>query len=878
MVSEGSSSKKVCVIGAGPSGIVAARELRKEAHNVVVLEQNHDVGGQWLYDPDVVKGHPMGQERFLEVHSSIYASLRVISPREIMGYTDLPFVVKADRDGRRFPGHREVLLYLQDFCERFKLREMIRFNTRVVSTKMLDYPVATNNLKWLVKSTAADKVVEEVYDAVVVATGHYSKPRLPKIEGMNYWKRRQIHSHVYRVPDPFKNEVVVVVGSSYSGLDISMELVNMAKEIYLSSKTLYISEGFSKIISKYDNLHLRPQIESLREDGKVLFIDGTWTIADTIIYCTGYSYTLLFLDTKGIVGIDDDRVGPLYEHMFPPLLAPSLSFIGIPRRVIGFPLFEAQAKWIGQLLSGKKRLPSLDDMMQSIKEFYHMLDVSCIPKHETHLMIKGFEYMDQIADYTDFLHLEEWRKTLCLSTARRAEINLKTYRDSYDDDEEMMQVAFNSLHFKQFELEEEQKPQEDSKLACEELIADEVLREVVDQTTTFGLWNKLCEKYRNNSLTNRLYQKQRFYTLWMSESTQWNETVKLGDDGVLAIKRNGTVQIKLYDGTSRGCESIAGTKDCGADQMVEFETPDRVVLKEEQQDNTIDQSDQPERKSSRIILLINPINQIIQNFKGNWLRRKLMTLLVMILALMSQRHIKKLWGPKHFQRATSPTPFARSQRCLFREQVREKLMVNQGNVAAASTVVPTFQTVAGTSSNSATSTSSLHIPTVVPAAVPHALTPTEEQLMRALSSIQQGMAGLQAHLVQVEQAQAAQGAFIASQAAQVVNTATIPATITPPPPPTVEPYQRAEGHRAADRPFAEVPMDVHYQSLLDHTSSAPRGSGNYENFNRIAATSKSHGITEDVAKLILFPFSLSGEARKWFDNLYPIPGSFKEVA
>ena len=37
---------KMCVIGAGPSGLVAARELRKEGHIVVVHEQNHDVGGQ----------------------------------------------------------------------------------------------------------------------------------------------------------------------------------------------------------------------------------------------------------------------------------------------------------------------------------------------------------------------------------------------------------------------------------------------------------------------------------------------------------------------------------------------------------------------------------------------------------------------------------------------------------------------------------------------------------------------------------------------------------------------------------------------------------------------------------------------------------------
>lgn len=46
-----------------------------------------------------------------------------------------------------------------------------------------------------------------------------------------------------------------------------------------------------------------------------------------------YSYSLPFLDTKGIVSIDDDRVGPLYEHTFPPSLAPSLSFVGIPRKV-----------------------------------------------------------------------------------------------------------------------------------------------------------------------------------------------------------------------------------------------------------------------------------------------------------------------------------------------------------------------------------------------------------------------------------------------------------------------------------------------------------------------------------------------------------------
>ncbi|CAL5441816.1 unnamed protein product [Camellia sinensis] len=442
-------SKDVCVVGAGPSGLVAARELRKEGHNVVVFEQNHDVGGQWLYEPNVEGEDALGKCTTLKVHSSVYASLRLTSPREIMGFTDFPFVAKKGRDTRRFPGHSELLLYLKDFCERFELREMIRLNTRVEYAGMLDYAVFGNDLRWVVKSKEkkSEKVVEEVFDAVVVAIGHYSHPRLPLIRGMDTWRRKQMHSHIYRVPEPFRNEVVVVVGNSLSGQDISMELVDVAKEIYLSSKSLDVSEGLSKVISKHDNLHLCPQVESLQEDGRVLFVDGSWVTADTIIYCTGYSYSFPFLDTKGIVAVDDDRVGPLYEHTFPPLLAPSLSFVGIPRKLIGFPFFESQAKWIAQLLSGKRALPSRDAMMQSIKEFYYSRDVAGIPKHNTH-DLANFEYCDEYGDHVGFPHLEEWRKELCLSALKNADANLETYRDSYDD-LEALQVAHQSPHFTQ---------------------------------------------------------------------------------------------------------------------------------------------------------------------------------------------------------------------------------------------------------------------------------------------------------------------------------------------------------------------------------------------------------------------------------------------
>ncbi|CAM8911183.1 unnamed protein product [Rhodiola kirilowii] len=139
-----SRSKTVCVIGAGPSGLVAVRELRRDFHKVVVMEQSHDIGGQWMYNSQTQNEQQvsLGHLRYTTdrgVRSSIYALLRLTSPREIMGYSDFPYVVKKGRDARRFPGHQELFLYLKDFCDCFKLRELIRFNTKVEYVGMVNY-------------------------------------------------------------------------------------------------------------------------------------------------------------------------------------------------------------------------------------------------------------------------------------------------------------------------------------------------------------------------------------------------------------------------------------------------------------------------------------------------------------------------------------------------------------------------------------------------------------------------------------------------------------------------------------------------------------------------------------------------------------------
>nr|BAD61442.1 flavin containing monooxygenase 4-like protein [Oryza sativa Japonica Group]BAD88343.1 flavin containing monooxygenase 4-like protein [Oryza sativa Japonica Group] len=283
--SSGWSSKKVCVVGAGMAGLAAARELRREGLDVTVLEQSADVGGQWLYDAATDGRDPLGMAG---VHSSIYSSLRLNSPREVCGFSDFPFrpTNGGGGDARRYPVHGELLRYIREFCDVFGLMDAVRLDTTVVRVAMAP-PRRDGSLRWTVRSKHnGDAETEEVFDAVVVATGQYSQPRLPSIDGMDKWRRRQLHSHSYRVPDSFAGEVVVIVGCNLSGKEVALELLRVAKEVHLSSKSTKeaMTPSMSKMLARYDNLHLQPLVEHLCEDGRVVFDDGSFVVADAVIY------------------------------------------------------------------------------------------------------------------------------------------------------------------------------------------------------------------------------------------------------------------------------------------------------------------------------------------------------------------------------------------------------------------------------------------------------------------------------------------------------------------------------------------------------------------------------------------------------------------
>ncbi|GMP42878.1 hypothetical protein CsSME_00012469 [Camellia sinensis var. sinensis] len=338
---------KVAVIGAGAAGLIAARELQRENHRVTVFEKADQLGGTWVYNPQV-ETDQLGLDSNREiVHSSLYFSLRTNIPRQLMGFSDYPFGIRENGDQRNFPRHEEVLRFLNDFAREFGITELIRFGTEVVRVERVDL----RNDEWVVESRTSESNREEVFEAVVVCNGHNTQPRLANLPGIEKWPGEQVHSHNYRHPKLYQN-----------------------------------------------------QIANVCEDGTVAFEDGFSVHADTIFHCTGYKYNFPFLKTNGIVSvIEDKRVGPLYKHVFPPKLAPSLSFIGIPQKVT-FLLMEFQSKWIARVLSGKLLLPSEEEMLADVQQHYLHMEESQIPKRHTHLL-NPFEVNSHHSFYLSFFQI-----------------------------------------------------------------------------------------------------------------------------------------------------------------------------------------------------------------------------------------------------------------------------------------------------------------------------------------------------------------------------------------------------------------------------------------------------------------------------------------
>ncbi len=65
------SKLRIGIIGAGFSGLCAAKYAKSYGHSVTVFEQNSEIGGTWIYTDLIDK-----DEYGLDIHSSMYHDLR----------------------------------------------------------------------------------------------------------------------------------------------------------------------------------------------------------------------------------------------------------------------------------------------------------------------------------------------------------------------------------------------------------------------------------------------------------------------------------------------------------------------------------------------------------------------------------------------------------------------------------------------------------------------------------------------------------------------------------------------------------------------------------------------------------------------------------
>lgn len=199
---------RVAVIGAGAAGLCAAKHLLARGVQVVVHEMGSFIGGLWVYEND-------------NGLSPAYASLHLNSEHRVTAYQDFPFPA----DSPLYPDHRGVKRYLEAYADRFGLRPHIRLRSAVAD-------VAPCDGRWQIRLRDGSC---EMFDAVVVASGHQGKPAHPSWR--DAFQGEYLHSHAYRVPEPFRGKRVLVVGMGNSAVDIASDICVVTQSTTLSARS-----------------------------------------------------------------------------------------------------------------------------------------------------------------------------------------------------------------------------------------------------------------------------------------------------------------------------------------------------------------------------------------------------------------------------------------------------------------------------------------------------------------------------------------------------------------------------------------------------------------------------------------------------------------
>ena len=212
---------------------------------------------------------------------------------------------------------------------------------------------------------------------------------VPGIE--NFPVDKLTHSHSYRDPKHYRDQVVLVIGAGSSGKDIILDVATEASHVILSNRKIPLACPLPTNVEQF------VEVEQVLASGVVLFKDGRQLSPDAIIMCNGYDFDFPFLDDSCGVSINNRMIHPLYKHVFNSV-NPSMAFIGVNITVIPFPYFDLQARWVFSVWTGVSKLPSAEEMVAICDQDWEKLEVAGTPRRYAHRLASvQWDYYNEVA-------------------------------------------------------------------------------------------------------------------------------------------------------------------------------------------------------------------------------------------------------------------------------------------------------------------------------------------------------------------------------------------------------------------------------------------------------------------------------------------------
>ena len=342
-------TKRVAIIGAGPSGLAQLRAFQSaaakgaEIPEVVCFEKQSNWGGLWNYT-----WRTGVDENGEPVHCSMYRYLWSNGPKEGLEFADYSFEEHFGKQIASYPPRAVLFDYIEGRVLKADVRKWIRFSSVI---RWVEYDTETGDFEVTVHDMTEDRVYKERFDHVICASGHFSSPNVPEYPGFDQFNGRIVHAHDFRDAREFAGKDVLVVGASYSAEDIGSQCwkygANSVTSCYRSAPM-----GFSWP----ENWEEKPAME--RVEGKTVhFSDGSSKDVDAIILCTGYKHYFPFLPddlrlkTANRLATADLYKGVVYVHN------PKMFYLGMQDQWFTFNMFDAQAWYVRDIIMDRIAVP-----------------------------------------------------------------------------------------------------------------------------------------------------------------------------------------------------------------------------------------------------------------------------------------------------------------------------------------------------------------------------------------------------------------------------------------------------------------------------------------------------------------------------------------